>query len=398
MRSPGNAPRVAAEWALRVIALALLVMLVLRVSAPARDVRGVAQVRSSGLDAALRGWTLAPPAAAHVELDSVPAPVERDWIAALRRAGMPVTWSGATIAPVATSLARVADPVATWDLAVAAPRGAHVVVSDAVGPLDSAVAGVGGVRLSVPGLDRHVVAALPHVRASAVPGDSVVLRRVLVEGSAGWETKYTIAALAERGWGVDAITHVAPGVDVRLGDPSRPDTARYAAIVAVDTSASLVASGAGAFVRNGGGLVTLRDAAGIGPGTGAGIVLERRGDGDVRAYRVGRGRVIRVGYKDLWRRRMTNDDTVPDPVAAHRAWVASVVSSVAYAPRVAVSASDTVSDPAPVADVVERMGASSVAPVVHTSVAAGVSTWVLFTLLVMALLLEWLSRRMRGAR
>lgn len=397
MRSPGSAWRVAVEWALRALSLGLLAVLLLRALTPSVHGGSTASVRSAGLDAALRSWSIAPPSLAHVALDSAPTPVTRDWIAAVRRAGTPITWEGRGIPAVAVSLVRVADPVAAWNLAVAAPRGSHVVVGDAVGPIDSVTAGAGGVRLDIGGVDGPLTAALPGVTATATDADSVTLKRVLVEGTASWETKYTVAALAERGWGVDALTHVAPGVDVRLGSPSRPDTARYAAVVAVDTSASLVASGASAFVRDGGGLVTLRDASALGPAGGAGVVLERRGDGDVRAYRVGHGRIIRVSYKDLWRRRLTNDDTVPDPVATHRMWLARVVSSVAYAPRVMLAPSRA-SDPMPLADIVDRLGPPSAAPSARASAVQGIPTALLFALLMAALLLEWLSRRMRGAR
>jgi hypothetical protein len=220
---------------------------------------------------------------------------------------------------------------------------------------------------------------------------------LLIEGAASWETKFTIAALAERGWKIDAISHVAPGVDVREGSPVAPDTSRYAAVIAVDSTASLSARGAGAFVRNGGGLVTLHDASTVGPRPVASVVLERSADGEVRASRIGRGRVIRIGYRDLWRHRMTDNDTIPDPVAAHRAWLARVVASVAHAPRVA-SQADTLADPAPLANMVDRIGPRSASLSEESPMRRKVPSSVLFGILLASLLLELASRRLRGAR
>lgn len=408
MRSPGSGPvaapawRIAAEWVLRVVSLALVGILLWRALHPAAATARVEQGRSSDLDRTLAAWTTAPPSAATLTLDSIPTPAQRDWIAALRRAGVALTWSGRALRPVAATVTPLPDPAGAWQIDVAAPDGASLVARDGLGPVDTMRARGAGARIVVPRVDGGVTIADAGTTASAPPRDSLVLRRVLVEGSAGWETKFTVAALEERGWSVDALMHVAPNVDVRVGAPSRPDTARYAAAIAIDTSARLIAGAAGAFVRSGGGLVTLHDAATIAPPGGAAVVLERRADGDVRAYRAGAGRVIRVSVPDVWRSRMTAADSGVDPAAAHRAWLARVVSSVAYAPRIA-RVSTWRDDPAPYADLVARAGSPSVARAPSaTPVAAGflaaLSDALLATLLFGALLLEWLSRRLRGAR
>jgi len=291
----------------------------------------------------------------------------------------------------------MADPSGVYELSASVPRDSMAVVRDVVGVLDSVKAGSDGIRVEVPGTTSRTGILVGGSRAWANASDTTVLRRLLVEGAASWETKFTIAALTERGWKVDAVTHVAPGVDVREGSPALPDTSRYAAVIAVDSTAALVSRGASSFVRNGGGLITLRDASKIGPTGATSVVLERRPDGDVRASRVGVGRVIRVGYKDLWRQRMSDNDTVSDPVAAHRAWLARAVASVAYAPRITVRA-DSASDPAPLADMVDRLGERSGSPDAASPMRSEVPSSVLFGILLVSLLLELASRRLRGAK
>jgi len=396
MPSPVSARRVA-EWALRVISLALLVVILMRAWAPASRSRRIENAGQGNIAASLPRWSLAAPAQLHLALDSVLPRDQRDWLAAIERAGTNVTWNSARITPLALTLTQMADPSGVYELSASAPRDSLVVLKDAVGVLDRVKAGGDGIRLEIPGTTNRAGVSVGGSHAWASAPDTAVLKRLLVEGTASWETKFTIAALAERGWKIDAVTHVAPGVDVREGDPVVPDTSRYAAVIAVDSTAALVARGASAFVRSGGGLITLHDASTVGPTGATSIVLEHRPDGDVRAYRAGAGRVIRVGYKDLWRQRMSGDDSVSDPVAAHRAWLARAVATVAYAPRVAV-AGDSASDPAPLADMVDRLGARSGSPDAASPMRSEVPSSVLFGILLASLLLELASRRLRGAR
>lgn len=408
MRSPADdalaspAWRIAAEWLLRATSLALVALLLWRALHPSAASERHETGRSDGLARALSAWTAAPPSAATLTLDSVPAPVQRDWIAALRHAGTALTWSGDALRATAVTITPLPDPAGAWQIDASARDGMTLVACDGIGPIDTMRVRGGGARVVVPRVDGGIVLAGGGATAAAPPRDSLLLRRILVEGSAGWETKFTVAALEERGWAVDALMHVAPNVDVRVGTPSRPDTARYAAAIAVDTSARLIASAASAFVRGGGGLVTLHDATTIAPGGGAIAVLERRPDGDVRAYRAGAGRVIRVSYPDVWRERMAPADSGRDPVATHRAWLARVVASVAYAPRVGRTTTWR-DDPAPYADLVARAGPPGTAPPAHVAPAvsgflARAPDALLATLLFVALLAEWLSRRLRGAR
>jgi hypothetical protein len=396
MPSPVSARRIG-EWALRVISLAVLVVILMRTWGPSSRSARTENAGQGSIAESLPRWSIAGPARIHLALDSVLPHRQRDWLAAIERAGTNVTWNSTRITPLALTLTRMPDPSGTYELAASAPLDSVIVVRDAVGVMDSVKAGVDGIRTEIPGITNRAGVSVGGSNAWANAPDTMVLKRLLVEGAASWETKFTIAALTERGWKVDAVTHVAPGVDVREGSPALPDTSRYAAIIAVDSSAALVSRGANSFVRSGGGLITLHDASMVGPRGATSVVLEHRSDGEVRASRVGAGRVIRVGYKDLWRQRMSGDDTVPDPVAAHRAWLARAVASVAYAPRASVAV-DSASDPAPFADMVDRLGARSGSADAASPMRGEVPSSVLFGVLLVSLLLELASRRLRGAR
>ncbi len=396
MPSRADAPRAALEWLLRAVSIVLLVLLLLRVLHPEQAPRGGIVANTDAIHSALVSWTIGAPPALHVNLASVPSPQERDWLRALSRAGTVVTWQGDHIPATATTISRMIDPVPMWRAAVAAPQGSRVVMRDNLGVIDSAQTDGFGARAVLPSLQQPLGASVNGTTAWAAVHDSIVLKKLLVEGQAGWETKFAIAALQERGWTVDGLTHVAPGVDVREGTPLPPDTSRYAAVIAIDTSANLIAQSAGPYVRSGGGLVTLHDATGIGPAGAPAVLLEKRSDGGVTAYRSGQGRVLRVGYPDVWRSRVADRAGVPDPIAANRAWWGDVIESVAYAPRISVHPESAI-DPAPLASLFDRIGApSSASRSVSTVRDYVVPTYLLFAMLIGALLLEWASRRFRG--
>lgn len=390
-------PRRIAEWALRVVSLTIMIVILMRAWSPIRGYTRAETAKQGSIARVLPSWSMGRPGRIHLTLDSVLSPTNRDWLAAIARAGTIVTWSSSRIEPVAATLTRAADPSAVSEFAASGPPHSVMLVRDATGVLDSIADGNGGIRVAIPGASSRVGASAGGATAWAVSPDSVILKRLLVEGAASWETKFTIAALSERGWKVDALTHVAPGVDVREGRPESPDTSRYAAAIAVDSTAALISRGAAAFVNSGGGLVILHDASTVGPGGVGSVILERRKGEQVRASRIGRGRVIRVGYSDLWRERMGGDDSASDPVAAHRAWLARIVAGVAYAPRLA-TASDTGADPAPLADMIDRIGPSSASPEQASPLGNEVPSNVLFGILLVSLLFELASRRLRGAR
>lgn len=430
------------EVALRMIALWGILVLLVRVMAPTDGARAE-RADEGDAEAALARWTTDPRVTSgHLSFAALPDAAVRSWMRALDRAGVPVSYDAPEWAPVALSTRAVADPLSPSRLQVAAPAGSAVAISDAIGPLDTLdVLGAGGaMELSAP--SSPIRAALQGVTATAYAPDSLLLRPVLVIGSAGWETKFTVAALEERGWTVLSRMAVAPDVEVTQGVIPPLDTARLAAVVALDRSAERFAPAIVRYLRSGGGVVLGAEAAGIAGfrGVAAGrsdvalvgsnselrgatpraglplsslialtsdaVVLERRGDAvAVAARRVGAGRLVQVGYEESWRWRMAGPDGAP---AAHREWWAGVVAGVAYAPRAGrgdsallgtAEATDGAGalDGAPLAALIDAVGepveaATGATPPDDESR----MPWWMMAVIVAALLAEWGSRRLRG--
>lgn len=106
---------------------------------------------------------------------------------------------------------------------------------------------------------------------------------------------------------------------------------------------------------------------------------------------------MQSGYDETWRWRMAGGD---EAVAAHREWWSRLVAAIAYAPLVRRSGtSDATLDEAPLASLIDALGPASAYDtrlVPHND--GGLVTRVLFGLIVASLVLEWTSRRLRGAR
>jgi hypothetical protein len=388
----------------------------------------VVRVDAASLRPALERWsTASPPRAVHVTLDGggAPAAYARQWLIALRRDGTAVHWG--TVSPMlASAIAAepIADPRGGTRVRVAAPAGAAVVVRDALGPLDSlrVMPGGQGITLTMPATVPTLDAVVGGTPARAAVVDSLTLRRLLVLGRASWESKFLIRSLEEQGWLVDVRLAVAPKAAVTEGQSGAIDTARYAAVIAVDSSVAPTASRIAAYVRSGGGLLVLgtaarpfhlasgtrlRDADGppvdrrslglfpISALPSDAVVLERRDRVvAVAARRMGLGRVVQIGYDDTWRWRMAGGDSA---AAQHRAWWAALVSGVAYAPRTE-RALPADADAAPLAHLIDALGPPMPAvqpdrePFDPTR-----SLWA-FAALLAPFLLEWGSRRLRGQR
>lgn len=431
MRSLAERARVAAEWVLRAALLGLLVWSFVRAIA-AQSHRGTESATSATLGEALRRWsTVRAPERVHVALDQPPSGRDRDWLAALEGAGTSVSWSGAALVPTAVAMEPRADPAGGADVSVAAPGGATIVLRDTAGTIDSArAATASGIRAIVSRPRATVEAVVGRVAARAGARDSLQLRRLLVLGAAQWETKFVVAALEERGWLVDAHIALSPKGDVRQGTIAAIDTARYSAVVAVDSTAAPYGDRVAAFVRQGGGLVLWAPAArggalariaagapgevipddGTAPSDSAprrglafapivrllpdAVVLERRPEGvALAARRAGLGRVIETGYLDSWRWRMAGGEDAP---AAHRAWLAGLVAAVAHAGRTPLTPPPT--DAAPLATLIDRVGPPSAAPPDATGTGTAPHPGWIFAILCALALAEWGSRRLRGAR
>jgi hypothetical protein len=349
-------------------------------------------VVETNLRRALADWSAA---SVRVAFDSAPSPVDRDWLAAMRRSGVPVTWFWRRTPPAALAVAGapLADPAGATRVAVAAPGGTRVTLSDRLGPIDTGSAASGGLTAVVP-LALHTVAASG---ARTTVADSLALRPLLVFGTVGWETKFVVRSLEERGWIVDTRLVLGPGHAVTTGGSVPPlDTAHYAAVLALDSGARSAAASIERYAKQGGGVI-IAGSAGRVLGAVAPARLGEWRDAKPLSYFVLAGQdsviakaanVIQVGYDDTWRVRM---DSAHGP-AAHRDWWARLVATVAYAPekRAAAPVGD---DPAPVAATVERLGPPVL--VGRGVPIPGPRFW--FALIALALLFEWGSRRLRGA-
>lgn len=423
--------RAGAEWALRAAAFALLGWALWSALRPAPDAAGRA-VRSAGVAAeALRDWTRAGPAALHLAIDDSLAPEARDWLVALRRTGTAVSWSGA-LAPIAIAAEPVSEPGGGTRVLVAAPDGATAHVRDAAGPLDSlTLAGAGGV-VRAPAAAGPLSLRVARTTARVAAPESPAPKRVLVLGTAGWESRYTVEALEERGWTVDARLAVAPGIEVRRGTPSAPDTATHAVVIALDSTAGPHARAIAAFARDGGGVILAGASAaipalgGIAPGRpGArvkpalmavtesaprralgyfpvaavranAVTLEEREGGRVTvAHRVGAGRVLQTGEDESWRWRMQGGASGPD---AHRRWWSALAGGVAG--RAGPLPHGGLADrAAPRAAVAAALGPARQAPDdarPPSPVPLTFAPWMLLVAMTF-LLAEWTSRRLRGA-
>jgi hypothetical protein len=432
MRSPADDVRRVAEIGLRSIALAALAFLLWRAVRPPTATGP--DVASGDLAPALRRWTLDAPRDARVVLDAAPDAITRDWIRALIGAGTHAQWvAGRPIRASAVVAEPAAEPSGATRVRLVAAGGEPVSIGDAAGTVDTLPRGGSGE------MELASVAGAVHASGatfSAVTGtrDSVVLKPVMVLGAAGWESKFAIAALEERGWHVASRVRVAPNVEVTQGPLGAIDTARYAAVVVLDSTASSSATAIARYVRDGGGLVLAGTAAriavlsGLAPGgvgrriagvagavasstprAGLGVfpvnspvrdavVLEsRNGVVTVAARRIGAGRVVQSGYDETWRWRMAGGEQA---LAAHREWWSRLLAAVVYAPVVARPlAADDMPDETPLASLIHALGppATSDARIAPRTDGSR-TTELLFALVVGALLLEWASRRLRGAR
>ena len=430
MHSLAERARASAEWLLRIAVLAILVWLLVWTIRAQRHGAVDGAVTASLASKLARWSTVASPARVHVRIDHPPAGRERDWLAALPGAGTAVNWNGPSLVPTAIAVEPRIDPARGADVSVAAPDSAEVVLADTLGVLDSTRATRSGVRGYIPKFRGTVDAVVGPVAARASRRDSVELRKLLVIGQAGWEAKFTVAALEERGWQVDAHLVVSPKGDVRQGKIADIDTTHYSAVLAIDTTAARYGDRIAAFVRQGGGLVMwspaarTRALASLAPGAGVGaaitdegdvppdsaprsalelvpvtslspdaVVLERRGqDVSLAARRIGRGRVLETGYTDSWRWRMAGG---PDALARHREWMAGLVALVASSGHHAVPAAP--SDVAPLVTLIDRLGSATAISEAAALDPAVIARWA-FAILCAALLLEWASRRLRGVK
>lgn len=454
MRGPSDRPRVPTErrvWGerlLRAIGVAALLLACWMAWCPATVSRLPDAPRFTPLptaDALAQALVASPRAPRWLSLTAVPDEERRALLQAGGHAGVPMAWRAAdniSLPALALSAEASADPAGGMVVRAAAPNGVTLALVDSLGWIDSTTSAQGGVSWRVPGAPRGVRVHAGETRAMAQPVVAANAFRVRLYGSPGWESRFTTVALEESGWTVDAAFTVAPRVTVRSGRPEALETARYRVVVALDSTAWTDAAAITRFVRRGGGLVLLADAAvgapasmplvgrigalqaavpgalrtatplegvplraltGLLPGS---VVLERsaRTGSPVRvaARVIGAGRVVQAGLSGLWEWRMLGGE---DAVDAHRDWWRAMLQRAASAAPEPQTMSESVGRPwpgdaAPLADLVARVGAADSAPPIDPrggATTAGLPDWLLLVALA-SLGGEWWSRRWRGAR
>jgi hypothetical protein len=417
------------ETGLRAVALAALGWLLWGALRPEPAPANRASLGAAQLADGLAEWARRPPAETlHVDLGGNLAPAWRASLRALRRAGTGVTWRDGGVAPVALEAEGLVDPAEGVAVRLAGPAGAVPTVEDDLGVIDT-------LRLSGPGATLRMPLAAGPVRvrlgrtAAAVPvtpapggGSAVIL------GAVGWEARFVIAALEERGWRVDARLDLAPGLAVTQGRPLPLDPQRHAVAIVLDSLGAAGTRRVAEFVTRGGGLVVVGPAAlrgiagaspgrvnrvvrpavlggpqedplgalvldGLQPAEDAVVLAERAGVAAIAARRVGAGRVIYVGYRETWRWRLTGPAGADD---AHREWWASIVAAAAPHPLGSPEPGlDQRLDAAPRAALAAALGPGTEAPPAPGR-AGGVSWRVMLVLAAAALFGEWSSRRLRG--
>ncbi len=369
-------------------------------------------------------------------LPAIPTIASRGAAAALRASGRDIRWTDSTAARgLAIGAARTADRDGRVMLSAAARDSSTLVLADAGGTLDSLVTRTPTTSLLVRASGDGALAytRVASSEASVALASGSAPRRILVYGRPGWESKFTIAALEEAGWTVDASLPVSPRASVTVGAPMAPDTARYAVVIVLD-SALARAAALSRYVRDGGGVVVSGDALQdralaaliparvratraevpgglLSPAPLSGleafelaahadaVVLQRDADGDAGtvALRRGAGRVVASAYRETWRWRM---EGAADGVDAHRRWWTGLVRAAGYVPS--DTTSSTAGDPAPYADLVARLGAPVAAGAARVQRAGNPSSRLtdvaLLTLALASLLAEWASRRLRAAQ
>ena len=418
------------EWVLRAALVALLALALWRAlheSTPGTETRAAKASRLSHvLSDATGGRRIG---ALDVQMDALPTPPQRAWLAALRSAGVALRWHG-VVPALALSAERVREPDAAVRVLLAADTGVAIALSDSAGALDSLRASSGGGVLEASDVVGAVRATRgPYVANTATPAPAD-RRDVLVLGRASWESRFVLAALSEAGWQVRGRLPVAPGVSVTDAGVLPIDTARYDVVIALDSTVADLAPAVARFVANGGGLVAAGSATSLDalraalparagmrkPGrilldadsvTRAdlpirpltdlrrdALAIERQNAGvAVAVRRAGAGRALAVGYDESWRWRMLGGASGP---AAHRAWWSRTVGLVA--PEHDVARPAVAGDAAPLASLVSTLGPASPPAARTENASSDALPLFLLVLLSLALLAETASRRFRGER
>lgn len=420
-----------AELALSIaaaLAVVVLIAAILRPGAlPSSASAGAADVR------ALRDWTVHPRAESMVvTLGDRVDPITREWLGALRASGTGIQWSGGPVAEAA-EIQREGAPGGAVVARIAAAPNTPVVLRDALGILDSAVVSAASVASAASAASAASVAEF-RLQGS---GDSIEIvagsgvlrgrpglrgaRSVVVLGDAGWEARFIIAALESRGWRAEPRLRVGPGRWVVQGRPLPLDTTRHDAVIVLGRLDPSTNGAVRRFVSSGGGLVlsggtfglediapgrigqAVRPVAGLGVPESraqleyrvlgrlerdASILAPAASGARVAARREGAGRVLQLGDVDTWRLSMASDAGRAEHGALWNRAVAFVSPRDPARP-------DAIDDLAPRAATVALLGPPASGPA-RSGRSSIPWTTVAGIILLVSLVLEWASRRLRG--
>src|SRR5688500_417502 len=129
-RRPSWSARPVVEWALRVLALLALAWTLWRETRPAAPAAAV-RASASEMRAARAAWRGGPAGRrARAALGGAPTDTVREWLGALRAAGVDVGYEVPRLAPVAVAVEALADPAGLSRVLAAAPAGAAVSLAD----------------------------------------------------------------------------------------------------------------------------------------------------------------------------------------------------------------------------------------------------------------------------
>ena len=455
LRTDGAAPRVAStQGAVRVagavlhaIGLVCMLLLAWRLLAPRAAQNTLVQVGARGvMDVSVASLLRAGSDSIGVTLRAPPDARTRAVLRAIRGSGRIVALTASSaLTPVAVTVEEEWRASGGTRVQVVASGPAPVAVSDAAGLVDTMRVDTAGMRVRSGPVQGALRVDLPATHAAAaVLGAGVPdAARVLVAGAVSWESRFLVAALEEAGWPVDASIVLSPKVTIAQGAVRTPSRSRHAIVVVLPGAPSSVAAALPQFVRAGGGVIIVGEAARLAslasiragaPGvtvTGevgaeqsaeprhgldlvpitsladGSVSLEAR-DGRIAiaARRVGAGRVVQVGYENSWLWRMAGDDDAP---VAHRRWWSSLLSGIVpLAAPVSRSPADVehdTLDAAPVAELAGALGlpvmrAEPLAAMKRQTIGASVLQllevrW-LFAVIVLSLVASWTLRRWRG--
>lgn len=427
---------------LHAFAFVCMALLLWRLITPVRAQREVVRVSADGrLDLSLADALRSAPDTLDVQMIAAPDARARAVMRTLRGSGRVLRVRvDAPLPPVAVSVEDAYPLAGGSRIQIVGADAVRAAVADAAGLIDSATLARAGTRTRSGPVQGDIRVGTHDAQAAVSPlsAGAPIAARVLVIGGATWESRFLIATLEEAGWLVDASVTVSPKVTVTQGTTRRPSRNRHSIVVVLPGGSAAALASLPSFVRGGGGLVIVGEAArsarlaSLRPGVPGAIIageagaetsadarrgldlvsmtalsegsvtLESRdGNAAVVARRIGAGRVVQVGYDNSWLWRMAGNDDAP---VAHRRWWTAILAGVvplrAPASRLVRDPAHDTLDAAPIAAIARDIGMPEVRTArvmsVSPSLASQLDVRWLLALALVSLVASWTLRRWRG--